>query len=200
MVQLRPPLRLATEADLPALAVLNSEASRGLAFHAWRQMAGPGGDPWSVGVGRHAARVRDRRWVVVDEGAGPVAGLLAWPTLVVPPAPDLAAIFRPVVELEALVPDGLFINTLATLAEARGRGFGTSLLRVADDIARAEGRPRLSLTVADSNAGARRLYARAGFVPLASLPMVKDGWDGEGSAWILMVRDLPTDQEGPGFA
>ena len=52
-------------------------------------------------------------------------------------------------------------------------------------------RPRLSLTVADSNAGAFVEPARAGFAPRASLPMVKDGWDGEGSAWILMVKDLP---------
>ena len=66
-------------------------------------------------------------------------------------------------ELEALAPDALYVNVVAALPEARGRGLGTRLLRLAEVIARDEGRPRLSLVVADANTGARRLYARPAF-------------------------------------
>ena len=97
-------LRLATEADGPVLAVLINEASHGLALHSWEQKAGGGGDPWSIGAARQAARARDGHWFVVDEGAGPVAGLLVVPPEVEPPGPDLPAVFRPLVELPVPVP------------------------------------------------------------------------------------------------
>ena len=63
-------------------------------------------------------------------------------------------------------------------------------MQLADDVARANGRPRLSLTVADDNAGARRLYHRLGYRERATRPMVKEGWDGPGATWILLVKDL----------
>ena len=189
MICLRPPFRLATEADAPVLAVLNNEASHGsrsrLAAH-----GRPGADPWAVGVARQLPRVRDGLWVVADEGAGPVAGLLARPAAVEVPGPEVPAIFPPMAELEALEPAALFVQIVATLREARGQGFGTRLMRIAEDIARARDRPRLSLIVADDNDGARRLYARLGFRPLAARPMVKEGWDGAGASWLLLVRDL----------
>ena len=187
---LDPPLRMATEADAPVLAALVNEASHGLALHAWRTKVEPGGDPWSIGIAQQSARAQDGRWVVVDEGGGPVAGLMvlrpavdAWP-------PNLSPIFRPMLELEALAADALYVNVVATLPEVRGRGHGTRLLQLADDIARVEGRPRLSLIVADANDGARRLYARTGYRLHASRPMLKAGWDGPGSEWLLLVKDL----------
>jgi ribosomal protein S18 acetylase RimI-like enzyme len=191
MIPLDPPLRLASEGEGRALAVLINEASHGLALHAWRTKAAAGADPWSIGIAQQSARARDGRWVVVDEGAGPVAGLMVLRPAVDPWPADLSPIFRPMLELEALAPDALYVNVVAALPEARGRGLGTRLLRVAEEIARAEGRPRLSLIVADRNAGARRLYARAGYLPKASRPMVKAGWDGPGTDWLLLVRDLP---------
>lgn len=191
MLGLDPPLRLATEADGPVLAALIDHASHGLALHAWRGMTEDGGDPWAAGAERQRARARDGLWFVADEGAGPVAGLLAVLPAVEAPPPDLPPVFRPLVELEALAPDALYVNALAALPEARGRGLGTRLLGLAEDIARARGRPRLSLIVADDNAGARRLYARAGYRPHASRTMVKDGWEAGGAEWLLLVKDLP---------
>jgi ribosomal protein S18 acetylase RimI-like enzyme len=93
-------------------------------------------------------------------------------------------------ELEALEPDAFFIHALATLPQARGRGFGTLLLRVAEEVARARGLLRLSLIVADDNEGARRLYGRLGYRQRAAREMVKAGWDGPGSEWLLLVKDL----------
>jgi ribosomal protein S18 acetylase RimI-like enzyme len=142
-----------------------------------------------VGVAQQSRRAQDGRWVVVDEGAGPVAGLMVLRPAVDPWPADLSPIFRPMLELEALAPDALYVNVVSVLPEARGRGLGTRLLRLAEVIARDEGRPRLSLVVGDANTGARRLYAQTGYRPLASRPMVKHGWDGAGSAWILLVKD-----------
>jgi ribosomal protein S18 acetylase RimI-like enzyme len=47
------------------------------------------------------------------------------------------------VELEALVPDALYVNVLAALPDLRRRGFGKRLMQVVEEIARAEDRPRL---------------------------------------------------------
>ena len=129
MARLTPPLRPATEADAPVLAVLMNEASHGLSLHAWRQTAGAGADPWSVGAELQAARAREGLWTVIDEGGGPVAGLQVWPPGRGAPAHTLGAVSRPLVELRALVPDALYVNVVATLPEARGRGLGTRLMR-----------------------------------------------------------------------
>lgn len=64
-----------------------------------------------------------------------------------------------VLSVEALV-----LLDVAVHPERRGRGLGTRLLRDLQAEARAAGVP-LRLSVLRSNAGARRLYMRLGFVP-----------------------------------
>jgi ribosomal-protein-alanine N-acetyltransferase len=60
--------------------------------------------------------------------------------------------------------DQIHINNLAVRPEARGQGLGRLLLaRVLEDAARL-GAPNATLEVRRSNAAARRLYERAGFV------------------------------------
>lgn len=184
-----PPLRQATVEDAPVLTELINQASEGLAHYAWTLMAEGSQDPWAVGVERQAARAPS--WVVVDEGQGPVSALRAVPPEEAGEAdPGLPPVFRPLVELEALAPHALYVNVLATLPEARGRGFGTMLLDHAERMARDAGKPRLSLIVADSNAAARRLYGRVGYREVAARPMVKNGWTGPGAEWLLMVKEL----------
>ncbi len=46
---------------------------------------------------------------------------------------------------------------------ARGKGIGTALLNAAIDACRADGKRFVSLTVADKNEGAQRLYKKLGF-------------------------------------
>jgi ribosomal protein S18 acetylase RimI-like enzyme len=191
VVRFDPPVRPATEADGPALAVFINEASHGLSLYAWTQAAEPGTDPWSIGTAIQAARARDGLWTVIDEGTGPLAGRQIWRPGPAAPSHALRAVFHPLVELRGLAPDALFVNVVATVPEARGRGFGTRLMRIADDIARAVGRPGTSLVVADDNDGARRLYARLGYRQRGARPMVKEAWAGPGEAWLLLVKDLP---------
>jgi ribosomal protein S18 acetylase RimI-like enzyme len=186
-----PPFRPAGEADAPTLAILINEASHGLAHYAWTRSVGPGADAWAFGVESQRARVREGLWTVADESSGPVAGLQLWPPGGVSPSVALPALFAPFVELRALAPAALYINVLATLPQARGRGLGTRLMGVAAEIAAAEGAPGLSLIVSDANSGARRLYGRLGFRERAARPMVKEGWTGAGAAWLLLVKPLP---------
>jgi ribosomal protein S18 acetylase RimI-like enzyme len=79
---------------------------------------------------------------------------------------------------------------LAVLPTFRNRGLGRRLLERAEETARAERRRGMSLIVADANAGARRLYERAGYREAARRPMVKEGWSGEGREWVLLTRPL----------
>jgi GNAT superfamily N-acetyltransferase len=187
-----PRLRRAGEADAPVLVRLIEEASHGIALYAWTRIAeavGPLADPWEIGRSRQAERARRGEWIVLDDGGVVVAGLLAVPPASEPPGPDLPALFRPLAELEALAPDALYINAVAVLPEARGRGLGTRLMRHAEVLAREAGRPRTSLIVNDDNAGARQLYQRLGYRDIAARPMVKEGWQGSGTAWLLMTRE-----------
>lgn len=190
MIPLSPPLRLAREDDAAILARLVNYAGEGMPLHLWTGMAGPGEDPWEVGARRQAKKAAAGQVVVIDEGAGPVAGLTGYRIDVAAALGDLPPLFRPLQELENLAVLSWYVNVLAALPEARGRGLGTRLLGIADDIARHEGLGRLSIIVADENEGARRLYERQGYAEAARRPMVKDGWQGTGSDWVLLLRNL----------
>ena len=56
-----------------------------------------------------------------------------------------------------------FIAYMAVEPSARGRGVGRALLLAAEDIARENGLPYLTLMVTEDNAAARTLYAASGF-------------------------------------
>jgi ribosomal protein S18 acetylase RimI-like enzyme len=191
MIPLAPPLRLALPEDAPVLARLVNYAGEGLPLHVWTGMAGPGEDPWQVGIRRQAGRAAEGKIVVVDEGAGPVAGLTGYATGAEPAVLDgVPALFRPLQELENRAPNSWYVNVLAALPVARGRGLGTRLLGLAEEIAGDQGLSRLSLIVADNNAGARRLYERQGYAEAARRPMVKEGWQSDGTDWLLLIKDI----------
>ncbi|HRI09096.1 MAG TPA: GNAT family N-acetyltransferase [Nannocystaceae bacterium] len=56
-----------------------------------------------------------------------------------------------------------FMVHFAVQESLRGRGIGSAFLRRQLDVARAKGRRRYALNVAESNHGARQLYERLGF-------------------------------------
>jgi ribosomal protein S18 acetylase RimI-like enzyme len=60
------------------------------------------------------------------------------------------------------------LQTLCVLPSARGRGAGTALIHAAEAHLRAHGALDVTVTVASANAGARRLYGRAGYRPFVS--------------------------------
>lgn len=186
--------RWASVDDARLLAELVNIAGEGLPLYVWTRIAKPGQSPWAVGrerARRESGQFSWRNAVVRDDG-GVVAGCLIGCALGESPEPAnyeaMPALFVPLQQLEDRAPGTWYINVLATYPEHRGRGFGTQMLVIAEQLARETGKPGLSLIVADSNTGARRLYERQGFSEHSRRPMVKDGWESPGMEWVLMVR------------
>ncbi len=192
MIDLKPPIRRATAADAPALADFINIAGEGLPMYLWCQMAAEGEDPWEVGRRRQAEKAEHGQVFVIDEGAGAIAGLTGYPIPAEPEpaADDEPAMIQPLIELEILAPSTWYINVLAAYSEQRGRGHGTRLLALAEDIARDLRLPAMSIIISSGNAGARRLYERTGYVETARRAIVKDGWDCDSDEWMLLVKPL----------
>ena len=192
MIALDSPFRLAHEDDAHALADLVNFAGEGLPLHLWTGLAKDGEDPWVIGRARQAAKARDGQVVVVDFGHGAVAGLTGYGIGAEPEeiGDHFSALFRPLQELENQALESWYVNVLACYPENRGRGLGSQLLNLAEEIARADGFRRMSVIVADENEGARRLYERAGYVERAKAPCVKDGWDTTTENWVLLIKPL----------
>jgi GNAT superfamily N-acetyltransferase len=190
-----PSFRDATPADAAALADLVHFASEGLAFYLWSRIAPAGVDPWVVGrqrAEREAGGSSYRTTILAEASGRVVAGLIGYPLADTPaPVPDdLPPIVAPLQELESLAAGTWTINVLAAYPEQRGKGYGTALLGVAERLARTTGRHGVSLVVADTNTGARRLYERCGYQEVARRPMVKDGWQHPGTDLVLLTKGL----------
>ena len=192
MIELEPPLRLATAEDALRLAELLNLAGEGLPLHLWNGMAAPGQDPWDVGRARQAEKVREGKIIVVDTGQGAIAGLTGY---VIGPDPtpigaDFPRILRPLQELENAAPNSWYVNVLAVLEEHRGRGHGAQLLEVADALGSEQGLDLMSLIVASNNTGARRLYERHGYRETAERPCIKEDWVTDIESWLLMTKQM----------
>ena len=100
--------------------------------------------------------------------------------------------FVPLQELENLAPGTWYVNVLAAYPEHRGRGYGGALLAVADRLAADTGNRGLSIIVADTNTGARKLYERSGYREVARRSMVKEDWQHPGTDWVLLTKQPGT--------
>ena len=191
-LELDAPLRLARETDATQLAELVNFAGEGLPLHVWTGLASDGQDPWDVGRSRQAEKAREGRIIVVDYGDSAVASLTGYEigNEPEPVGDDFPPLFRPLQQLENLALESWYVNVLACYPEHRGKGIGTQLLNLADDIAKASGLSRMSVIVAGNNTGARRLYERHGYNETASLPCVKEDWDTETEHWVLLMKEL----------
>ena len=195
MVDLASPFRQAAPADAKAMADLVHFASEGLALYLWTKIARPGIDPWAVGrerAERDAGSFSYRNTIVAEHEGRVVAGLIGYPIADAPePLPaNLPAIVVPLQELDDLVPGTWYVNVLAAYPEHRGRGYGIALLGLAERFARETRRRGMSIIVADTNAGARRLYERCGYREVARRRMVKEGWQHPGTDFVLLSKRL----------
>jgi ribosomal protein S18 acetylase RimI-like enzyme len=190
------PFRTATPADALAMAELVHFASQGLAHYLWTKVAPPGVDPWAVGrarAERETGGFSYRNTILVESDGRVAAGLIGYP---LPDVPDpqgdnLPPIAVPLQELEDLVPGTWYVNVLAAYPEHRSKGYGAALLGLAERLARETRRRGMSIIVADTNAGARRLYERCGYREVARRPMVKEGWQHPGADFVLLAKRLP---------
>jgi len=182
--------------DALAMAELVNIAGEGLPFYLWTAMAEPGVSPWDIGqqrATRDSGSFSYRNTVVRQGDDGVVCALIGYP-LADEPEPvnydDMPGMFVPLQELEDLVPGTWYVNVLATYPEYRGRGYGSELLSIAEQLAVDAGKSGMSIIVSDANAGAQRLYERQGYLELATRPMIKDSWDNAGENWVLLKKNL----------
>jgi ribosomal protein S18 acetylase RimI-like enzyme len=197
MAQLGPPLRRATRDDAVCLADFVHFASEGLALYLWTKLGGPDSDPWAVGrerAGRDSGAFSYRNAILAEKDGRTVAALIGYalpdhPEAITDAMPDM---FVPLQELENLAPDTWYVNVLAAYPEHRGRGRGSMLLAVADRLAAETGNRGLSIIVADTNTGARKLYERSGYREAGRRKMVKEHWQHPGRDWVLLTKQLRT--------
>jgi ribosomal protein S18 acetylase RimI-like enzyme len=194
-----PSIRPATPQDAAALAELVNFAGEGLPLYVWAEIAKDGEDPWAVGRAR-AARAQGsfsyRNASVIEQDGALAAALIGYLLPDVPEAIDanMPAMFVPLQELENLAPSTWYVNVLASYPQWRRRGLGAALLAHAETLAEvASTKKGMSVIVADNNVGARRLYERMGYRERAKRPMVKESWQGSGSAWVLLVKEPDAD-------
>ena len=192
-----PRFRPATKKDAAALAVLVDIAGEGLPAYLWSTLRAPGQSILEVGrerALREEGGFSYRNAVIAEIGGGIAATLIGYRLDDPYRLGDLAEIpeiVRPLLRLEAKAPGSWYVNVLATFPEFRRRGIGRKLLEHADLKARESGARALSVIVADWNEPAKRLYAHAGYKPLASEPVfLFPGCPQEGN-WLLMVKQLP---------
>jgi len=191
-----PTFRPATKADAAALAVLVDIAGEGGPNYMWSTLAAPGQSTLEVGRGR-ARREQggfSYRNAIVAELDSEIAASLVGYRLDDPydlgALDEMPEIVRPLLKLEAEAPGSWYVNVLATFSEFRGQGIGTKLLEIAAEKGRQAGAPSLSVIVGSWNAGAARLYARAGYAPAArEAAILPPDFPRQGD-WVLMVRSL----------
>ena len=163
-------VRPACKADARRIAELFRISSEGVADYIWRQLARPGEDLLDIGQRRYEREGVPFSWqnCTVVERSGEVvamahAFIMPAPTVATPDeTPD--PVLRPYAELE--VAGSFYLSGLAVLAEHRGRGLGTRLLRACCERARSVQAAEVSLICFERNQGALRLYLRAGFAPV----------------------------------
>lgn len=196
MIDLGPPFRKAVPGDARELARFVNIAGEGLPLYLWQRMAREGESAWEVGYARAQRDTGSFSWrnavfrILGDEA---VACLIGYPLEDDPPETnyrDMPRMFVPLQQLEELVPGTWYVNVLATGEEHRGKGYGRELLALAETMGRGRGKRGMSLIVADTNEGARRLYRSIGYRELADRPMVKEGWRHPGTSWVLMMKDF----------
>ncbi len=196
MIELIAPFRRAGIKDATALAQLINYAGEGLPLYLWDKWKEDGETAWDVGrkrAMREQGGFSYRNAVVAEVDGRCVACLIGYPQSAEPEPIDYAStppMFVPLQELEDLAPASWYVNVLAAEPDYRGKGLGTKLLGIADELAAACGTSSLSLIVSDANADAHRLYLRCGYREAGARPKVKEGWKNDGHTWILLTKEL----------
>ncbi len=189
-------IRRARRDDAATLAALINIAGEGIPLWLWQQTAADEQDALAIGAQRAARDSGGFSYTNahVAEIDGAVAAMLLGYRLSNPydtgDLDEIPAVVRPLIELESLAPGSWYVNAIATLDNYRGRGLGSKLMRLAEDLAHQSGADTLSLIVARENEGAFRLYQRLGYIARASRPLAPFPGCNLSGDWVLMTRPL----------
>ena len=181
--------------DAPLLAKLVNYAGEGFPLYLWEQLAKEGQTAWDVGQERASRTSGGFSYVnaTIIEYKGSPAGCLIGYEIGNTPEPitdDVPPMFIPLLELENLALGSWYVNVLAVIPEFRNLGFGSVLLKKADEYGANLGKEGMSVIVADNNQGARKLYERCEYQERAHRPIVKEGWVSEGENWVLLTKQF----------
>lgn len=187
-------VRNATPEDTPLLIRVIDMASDGLIPALWDGMAPEALDGFAVGKALVSAEGGDysyRHGFVLEQDGSPIGGMIGYPlpTTAKPAGPEVPEAFGAIEELANLVPGYWYINVVAMIPEARGKGLGKALLKEAEVQARRNGCPGLALVVAATNVGAIRAYARAGYREVARRPFELEEFGMETTEALLMAEE-----------
>ena len=167
-------LRPARPEDCKDIAKLFLISSDGLAEYIWSGLAESDADLAEVGAQRYAragVSFSYEKCLLAVSGEEVLGMLHSFP---MPPRDeeDLEEdpVLRPYAELEDA--GSLYVSSVALYPEYRGNGIGTLLLAAADEEARRQELPRVSLICFEKNEGAMRLYRRFGYREVDRRPLV----------------------------
>lgn len=188
-------VRSATPEDASLLIRVIDMASEGLIPALWDGMAPAGMDGSAVGQALVSAEDGDfsyRNGFVLEQDGPPIGGMIGYPLPITPASagPEVPDAFVAIEELANLVPGYWYINVVAMMPEARGKGLGAALLNEAEAQARSRGCPGLALIVAATNVGAIRAYARAGYREVARRPFELGEFGMEPTEALLMTKKI----------
>jgi ribosomal protein S18 acetylase RimI-like enzyme len=184
-------LRPARKSDCRRIAELYRMSSDGVADYIWTKLAAPGEDILEVGRRRYEREgtlFSFQNCKLVERDGQVIGMLVAFPMKVDSEYVETDPVLVPYSVLEE--DESYYICGMAIEAAQRGRGLGTQLLVEAERSGRALGFNKLSLIVFEQNAGAKRLYDRAGYVEkrrhaVVTHPLIHYTGDA-----ILMVKHL----------
>ena len=184
-------IRPAIKADCGTIAALYSISSDGVADYIWTKSAKPGEDILDVGRKRYEREASAFSYenCIVVESEGLIVGMLvAFPMHVDPSEVENDPVLVPYSKLEE--DDSYYVCGMAMFPEFRGRGSGKRLLSLAEQHAVEKGFRKLSLIVFEQNAGAKRLYEKAGYAEVAREPVYPHPLIHHTGDAILMVKRL----------
>lgn len=190
--------RKANKSDCNSIAQLALIAGEGFPAYFWGQSAAVGQDLLEVGAKNASSETENfsyRNTIVAEKDSDIVAMLLAYRLPEEKNAENLETLpelVRPLVELEQCVPGSFYINMIATLPESRGKGIGSKLLDIANQLAQEEGCDLLSIEVFEQNDGALRLYQKHGYEIIESRPVVPHECHPYDSNVLLLTREVDT--------
>jgi ribosomal protein S18 acetylase RimI-like enzyme len=186
--------RGARKTDAAALAFLINEAGDNLPAYLWSLDASEGQSPLDVGEERAIRETGGFSYrnahvlTVKNEVVAMLLGYVLPDPYDVGDLADTNPIIRPLIELEAMAPGSWYINAIATFGMQRGKGLGSQLMALAEDLAETTGCSKLSLIVASENDGAKQLYLRLGYKVAGSRSLVDYPGCPHGGDWLLMVK------------
>ena len=187
-------VRKATPEDASLLIRVIDMASEGLVPALWDRMAPEDMDGSAVGqalVSAEEGVFSYRHGFVLDQDGSLIGAMIGYPlpTTAEPVGPEVPDAFVAIEELASLVPGYWYINMVAMMPEARGKGLGAALLNEAEAQARRSGCPGLALVVAATNDRALRAYARAGYREIARRPFELGEFGMEPTEALLMAKE-----------